>query len=581
MHIYTRLYVLLLSLAGPTSAALNCRPEGPVLPKPNLGGSPILKLAGQNLTQTLDDAVQGVIKAGWPVENVSFSLAVVSTCQKSAGVPIWEYHHRAEKNDRGVKNITRDSQYLIGSVSKVISDYILLKSGVDIDRPVTDFIPKLNSSRSKVQWKDITLRMLGSQSSGAPANNGFSEYYYLKELFVQSGFPPIKDSDYPPCGAIGLNQGCSVDEILEGMISQYPVTAPMERPAYSNIAFVVFVLALQEATGKNYTELVADIVSKPLDLRNTLPSPGEDCKAVIPPGESSWGTDYGYNAPGGGLVSSVADLSKFAYALLTRSLDLTPTQIRKWLKPEDWTGAYSAVGMPWEFSRPLTLTPSHPHPVTVAGKGGGAQLYSSQLNIVDEYGVGLIMLSAGNSGASTVLSDALLATFVPAADEASRDQAEKQYARTFKSERTSTQNKSVEASFKLDNDSLVISEIRHGGDDVFGGIKKIWGLTIGQYTATFGSAMRLFPTDLYQTTQMDGKNVTAEVWRLWPEFGEPIESDMPGSNSGFENCLQWTLGDWIHYGKEPLDRVIFYKDASQHVIGFEMPFLRSGILKPM
>ncbi|KID78277.1 uncharacterized protein G6M90_00g040840 [Metarhizium brunneum] len=581
MHICARLCVLLLSLAGPTSAALNCRPEGPVLPKPKLSGSPIFKSAGENLTKTLDDAVKGVIKAGWPVENVSFSLAVVSTDQESAGVPIWEYHHRAERNDRGVKNITRDSQYLIGSVSKVISDYILLKSGVDIDRPVTDFLPKLNSSRSKVRWKDITLRMLGSQLSGAPTNNGFSEYYYLKELFVQSGFPSIKDSDYPPCGVIGFNKGCSANEILEGMISQYPVTAPMERPAYSNIAFVVFAMALQEATGKNYTELVADIVSKPLDLRSTLPSPGDDGKAVIPPGESSWGADYGYNAPGGGLVSSVSDLCKFTHALLTRSLDLTPTQIRKWLKPEDWTGAYSAVGMPWEFFRPLTLTPSHPHPVTVAGKGGGAQLYSSQLNVVDEYGMGLVMLSAGNPGASIALSDALLATFVPAADEVSRDQAEKQYARTFKSERTNTQNKLIEATFKLDNDSLVISEIRDGGNDVFGGIKKIWGLTMGQYTATFGSTMRLFPTDLYQTTQMEGRNVTAEVWRLWPEFGEPLESDMPGSNLGFENCLQWALGDWIHYGKEPLDRVVFYKDASQDVVGFEMPFLRSGILKPM
>jgi actin-related protein 6 len=71
----------------------------------------------------------------------------------------------------------------------------------------------------------------------------------------------------------------------------------MERPAYSNIAFTIFTLAIQEATGKNYTELVADIVSGPLDLHNTLPSPGDDNKAVIPPGESSWGSDYGYNAP--------------------------------------------------------------------------------------------------------------------------------------------------------------------------------------------------------------------------------------------------------------------------------------------
>lgn len=41
--------------------------------------------------------------------------------------------------------------------------------------------------------------------------DGFSEYYFLKELFLQYGFPPLKDSDYPSCGVIGLNKGCSQD----------------------------------------------------------------------------------------------------------------------------------------------------------------------------------------------------------------------------------------------------------------------------------------------------------------------------------------------------------------------------------
>jgi hypothetical protein len=237
--------------------------------------------------------------------------------------------------------------------------------------------------------------------------------------------------------------------------------------------------------------------------------------------------------------------------------------------------------MPWEFYRPLNLTPAHPHPITVAGKGGGAQLFSSQINIVDEYGIGLIMLSAGNMGASIVLSDALLATFVPAADFASRDQAKKQYARRFASARSKTHNKTMEAVFKLDNDSLVVSEIRDGGKDVFAGIKQLWGLTMGQYTATFGSTMRLFPTDLSEAARMNGRNVTAEVWRLWPEFGDAVKSDLPGSALEYGNCLQWSLGDWVHYGKEPLDRVVFYKDSNGRVVGFEMPFLRSGVLEPM
>ena len=39
--------------------------------------------------------------------------------------------------------------------------------------------------------------------------DGFSEYYYLKEVFLSIGFPPIEDSAYPPCGVIALNKACS------------------------------------------------------------------------------------------------------------------------------------------------------------------------------------------------------------------------------------------------------------------------------------------------------------------------------------------------------------------------------------
>lgn len=81
------------------------------------------------------------------------------------------------------------------------------------------------------------------------------------------------------------------------MLDSYPVTNPGERPAYSNIAFTLIAMALEKATNKNYTQLVDEIVAKPLGLQNTFPSPGDDAKAVIPPGDSSWGGDYGYNTP--------------------------------------------------------------------------------------------------------------------------------------------------------------------------------------------------------------------------------------------------------------------------------------------
>jgi CubicO group peptidase (beta-lactamase class C family) len=71
----------------------------------------------------------------------------------------------------------------------------------------------------------------------------------------------------------------------------------MERPAYSNVAFTLIGLAMESVTGKNFSDIIAELVAEPLGLSNTLTSPGSDDVAVIPPVENSWGTDYGLNAP--------------------------------------------------------------------------------------------------------------------------------------------------------------------------------------------------------------------------------------------------------------------------------------------
>lgn len=81
------------------------------------------------------------------------------------------------------------------------------------------------------------------------------------------------------------------------MRTQHPVTAPNDRPAYSNIAFTIIFLAIEASTGKNYTQLVDELFAQPLGLSNTMPSPGNNDRAVIPPGESSWGGNYGLSAP--------------------------------------------------------------------------------------------------------------------------------------------------------------------------------------------------------------------------------------------------------------------------------------------
>src|SRR3954453_20217056 len=102
------------------------------------------------------------------------------------------------------------------------------------------------------------------------------------------------------------------------MLISHPIAPPETRPVYSNVAFTLLMYAVEAQTGKNYTELIREF-STAINMPSTRPSPGDDALAVIPPTDNSWGADYGDNAPGGGLVSTLADLSSFMHAILTKS----------------------------------------------------------------------------------------------------------------------------------------------------------------------------------------------------------------------------------------------------------------------
>ncbi|KAH7309804.1 beta-lactamase/transpeptidase-like protein [Stachybotrys elegans] len=563
-------------------ASLVCRPEGPVLPRPSsLQASSVFKDAAANLSETLTAALDGTIKAGFPTQNLSFSVAIVSIDQPDPGTPLWEYHHLSSANTRGTRRLDRHSQYLIGSITKVLSDYVLMKSGVDLDTPITSYIPELAKNASRIHWQDVTLRMLASHLAGAPTNYAFSEHYYLKDVFQSYGFPPIDDSAYPPCGVSGLNSACTAQEFLAGMANSYPYAAPMERPAYSNIAFTILTLALERVTGKSYTQLIKEFVTEPLGMKNTFPSPGNDSQAIIPPGDSNWGTDYGIDTPAGGLVSSISDLSKFTHALLSSRLNLTATETRGWLKPAAFAGnLQTAVGMPWEIWRPDTLTPKHPHHVTVYGKGGGALLYRSQLSVVDEYGIAVIVLTAGEMNAAAYLPNAVLSTILPAVDDASREMAKTKYARRFHTSSSTKSPVPVEATLVLDDDSLLLSSIQRNGSDVLTAMTDLWSLIMTNFASPIGSTVRLFPQELDEQVTLDGKPATREIWRLWPQALPQPDSDLPGYGIDATNCMSWTLGDWVHYGGEPIDRAVFYRHGGD-VVGFELPFLRSGIMRPL
>src|SRR5690242_13530553 len=119
---------LLVAVAAESFPNYTCAPEGAKFTRPvNLKESQFVLNVTRNLTNIINRAVNGSIVAGWVVPNATFSIAVVSMEDKK---PIWEYHYRGNASTRGAKRVDGDTQYMIGSLSKLLSDMMLMRSGM-------------------------------------------------------------------------------------------------------------------------------------------------------------------------------------------------------------------------------------------------------------------------------------------------------------------------------------------------------------------------------------------------------------------------------------------------------------------
>lgn len=128
--------------------------------------------------------------------------------------------------------------------------------------------------------------------------------------------------------------------------------------------------------------------------------------------------------------------------------------------------------------------------------------------------------------------------------------------------------------------------MERNASDVLAAVQDTWAVTVGQFLPGPGlrGEFRIFPAEVSVIATLDdGTEVTREDWRVW----WPIEptasgngSDIPGVGfSSQQDCLGWTTADWLYYGNEALDRLVFIREAeSGMVVGLEIPYLRTGIL---
>ncbi len=192
---------------------------------------------------------------------------------------------------------TTDSRFRIASISKLLTGTLTAKladEGVlDLDRPIGEYVPGLPDA-----WHDITARMLVHHTSGIP------HYADAADALDTTPYTTTRDA---------LKR-------FEDRPLLYP---PGSAEAYSSYAYTVLALAIEQVTGRPFTEVMQDRILDPLRMTHT----GPDLRSSPPSEVTAFYnlTDEGKIEPapevdlsgrwaGSGYLSTAEDLVRFGMA---------------------------------------------------------------------------------------------------------------------------------------------------------------------------------------------------------------------------------------------------------------------------
>ena len=86
-------------------------------------------------------------------------------------------------------------------------------------------------------------------------------------------------------------------ELIDTVRNRSSIFAPNDRSTYSNIGYVLLGLALENATGKAFPDILQSSVLQPLGMSDTTLTRPKDSEGIIPVGRNSWTLEFGPASP--------------------------------------------------------------------------------------------------------------------------------------------------------------------------------------------------------------------------------------------------------------------------------------------
>ncbi len=283
--------------------------------------------------------------------------------------------------------VSADTLYKIGSISKLFTATAVMQLAeegkLDIDEPLSAYIPEFSIKSRYGDDELITLRTLMTHRSGLPGN-------YL---------PEVLNPEYPYFTAI-------VVDIKE----EYAAYPPNYITAYSNIGSTLLGVVIERATGQKFNDYVIGHILNPLEMYHSSFELRNDMVAL-----SSLGY---YNnkparddicpdriSPEGSLRSSVNEMSHFMQMILRNGSYknneiIKEATLKEMLTPQthlpldldgnglDTTGS---IGLNWFLYQDPDCGSIVMHP-------GGTRLFFSRMTILKDFNFGVIVLTNSVNG---------------------------------------------------------------------------------------------------------------------------------------------------------------------------------------
>lgn len=238
------------------------------------------------------------------------------------------------------RKVKPETNFKIASLSKLFTGTAIMqlveKDLIDLDRPVTDYIPDFSIKSRFKDTKPITVRMLMTHHSGIPSDKGHGLFDENPESYK------------------------FVVEYLKDQYLSYP---PGYIYCYSNLGVCLLGLIIERVSGDLFSDYIQQSILEPLQMNTSYVSNTYKRDKAMAMEYSGGKQEKGLVArdlPSAGMISNINDLSKFLIMMMqegtykgTEILDDDTVEDMLEEQNDDNPMDFNRImGLIWHISRP-------------------------------------------------------------------------------------------------------------------------------------------------------------------------------------------------------------------------------------